>query len=304
MIQVKNATIALMTPTSTNRLLGTLCAVTLISTGILGYLYYTQSQLLTATEQTLEARNKEVARLESNLADSLREGEFLAEALDTEQRKNEDFEDQIDDLADTIGVLDKLARIDKELLQKYSKVYFLNEHYTPQKLKRIDQDYVYDPVDDEFFLADALPFLNDLLEEAEDDKINLRVISAFRSFDEQTELKGNYTVTYGSGANTFSADQGYSEHQLGTTVDFATQEGAGTLTTAFAATDAYNWLEKNAYKYGFVLSYPEGNTYYQFEPWHWRFVGKDLARDLRSDDQYFYDLSQRDIDEYLIDLFD
>jgi hypothetical protein len=44
--------------------------------------------------------------------------------------------------------------------------------------------------------------------------------------------------------------------------------------------------------------------YYQYEPWHWRFVGKDLADDLRDDGKYFYDLDQRTIDSYLIDIFD
>ena len=53
-----------------------------------------------------------------------------------------------------------------------------------------------------------------------------------------------------------------------------------------------------------MLSYPKGNAYYIFEPWHWRFVGKDLAKDLHRHKEYFYDWDQRDIDEYLIDFFD
>jgi zinc D-Ala-D-Ala carboxypeptidase len=63
-------------------------------------------------------------------------------------------------------------------------------------------------------------------------------------------------------------------------------------------------MKDNAYKYGFTLSYPESNTYYTFEPWHWRFVGEDLARDLRSDKAYFYDWDQRKIDGYLVNIFD
>jgi len=60
----------------------------------------------------------------------------------------------------------------------------------------------------------------------------------------------------------------------------------------------------NAHKYGFTLSYPEGNQYYVFEPWHWRFVGEDLARDLKRDERHFYDLDQRAIDGYLLEIFD
>ena len=110
-------------------------------------------------------------------------------------------------------------------------------------------------------------------------------------------------MTYGQGANKFSADQGYSEHQLGTTVDF-TNSTIGSDLSRFEGTDQHAWLVKNAYKYGFTMSYPENNEYYQYEPWHWRFVGKDLARHLHRKDTYFYDMEQRDIDEYIINLFD
>ena len=81
---------------------------------------------------------------------------------------------------------------------------------------------------------------------------------------------------YGSGANSFSADQGYSEHQLGTTVDFSTSSLGGSL-NGFDQTEAYEWLDKNAHRFGFILSYSKDNAYYIYEPWHWRFVGKDLA---------------------------
>ncbi|MEK7495870.1 MAG: D-alanyl-D-alanine carboxypeptidase family protein, partial [Patescibacteria group bacterium] len=64
------------------------------------------------------------------------------------------------------------------------------------------------------------------------------------------------------------------------------------------------WLTENAYKYGFILSYPKQNTYYRFEPWHWRFVGVALATKLHDGNKYFYDLSQREIDQYLVSIFD
>lgn len=154
------------------------------------------------------------------------------------------------------------------------------------------------------FLKEAYPFLEKMLEEANEEGANLRVISAYRSFDEQMALKSNYTVTYGAGtANQFSADQGYSEHQLGTTLDFGTPEVTGAY-LSFENTDAFKWLNENAHKYGFVLSYPKGNTYYTYEPWHWRFVGEKLAKKIYSEEKYFYEFDQRDIDEYLINLFD
>ena len=142
-----------------------------------------------------------------------------------------------------------------------------------------------------------------MIEAALSDGIKIWVVSSYRSFNEQASLKGAYTKTYGSGANAFSADQGYSEHQLGTTLDFTT-EGLGGTINGFDGTKAYTWMQENAHKYGFTLSYPKGNAFYVYEPWHWRFVGEDLARDLKKDNANFYDWDQRKIDEYLISIFD
>jgi hypothetical protein len=121
--------------------------------------------------------------------------------------------------------------------------------------------------------------------------------------NEQASLKSAYTTSYGSGANKFSADQGYSEHQLGTTLDFNTTKRSSVL-SGFDKTPEYKWLTENAYKYGFVISYPKENKYYIYEPWHWRFVGISLATRIHDDNTYLYALDQRDIDTYLINLFD
>jgi len=143
-----------------------------------------------------------------------------------------------------------------------------------------------------------------LMDEARDDDLNLLVQSAYRSFGTQSTLKATYTVSYGStAANRFSADQGYSEHQLGTTVDFTTGVSGGAL-EGFDKTPEYVWLLENAHKYGFILSYPAGNTFYKFEPWHWRFVGVSLARKLHNNETNFYDADQRLIDSYLVKIFD
>ncbi len=223
--------------------------------------------------------------------------------LRREQGRNEEFEEQIEDLAGTVGVLDKLAKTDRELLQKYSKVYFLNENYIPERLSQINAKYVLPGKKDQYFHTNAVRFLTEMLDDAAEDGIDLKIVSAYRSFDEQNELKGAYTQQYGSGANAFSADQGFSEHQLGTTLDLTTPTVGGAY-TSFKDTPAYAWLLENGHKYGFILSYPEDNGFYVFEPWHWRFVGEDLARDLHRDGAHFYDWEQRKIDEYLVSIFD
>jgi D-alanyl-D-alanine carboxypeptidase len=180
----------------------------------------------------------------------------------------------------------------------------LNEHYEPARLVNVDTKYLLNPDDDQFIQADTKYFLYKLLDAAEDKNLDLKVASGYRSYGTQSTLKNGYRVTYGAGtANQFSADQGYSEHQMGTTVDFTTPTVGGGL-DGFEKTPEFAWLKQNAYKYGFILSYPEGNAYYQYEPWHWRFVGVKLAKKLDSDDMNFYDMEQREIDRYLINLFD
>jgi LAS superfamily LD-carboxypeptidase LdcB len=244
-----------------------------------------------------------ISELQNELRKFKTELEDLADDYRDEKDRNEEFEDQIRDLAGTLGDLDKLSKTDEELLAKYSKVYFLNENYAPERLKQIDQQYIQAGKDDLYFLAGVTNHLEEMLDDAATDGVDLKIVSAYRSFDHQTELKGQYTQVYGSGANAFSADQGYSEHQLGTTVDLTTPAVGGTY-TSFKDTDAYKWLLDNAHKYGFILSYPDGNEFYMFEPWHWRYVGVDLARDLHRGSETFYTKDQREINEYLIKFYD
>lgn len=254
-------------------------------------------------EAELAIASSTITKLQNEIESIKEDLDDLADDYRDEKNRNEDFEDQIRSLSGTLGDLDKLAKLDKQLLAKYSKVYFLNENYTPSKLKEIDSQYIQEGKGDLYFHASAINHLEDMLDAAKKDDIDLQIVSAYRSFDEQTNLKGQHTQVYGSGANTFSADQGYSEHQLGTTVDLTVKSVGGTY-TSFGDTAAFAWLEDNAHKYGFILSYPEGNDFYVYEPWHWRFVGTDLARHLDRSDETFYTMDQREIDDYLLEIFD
>lgn len=264
-----------------------------------GYVAY-QYQLLS---DEFDLERKQNLEITTQLEEVRREKAELSELSKYQQSIIDSFQGQIYGITSTVGTLEKLSQTDKELLRKYSKVYFLSENYRPRELSMIDRKYLYEK-DDAFIHTQVLPYLLRLLEAAHSDSISLLIVSAFRSFETQASLKSDYKVIYGTGtANQFSADQGYSEHQLGTTVDFTT-ESVGGVFSKFQADPAYRWLEDNAHKYGFVLSYPENNSYYKFEPWHWRFVGVALATFLYSEGKYFYDLDQREIDTYLIKLFD
>lgn len=214
-------------------------------------------------------------------------------------------EQTVGSISGTLGTLQKLSEIEKEILKKYSKVYFLSENYVPAHLTVIPEEYVYTAGRQEQFLSGAWVHLKNLLDAAKKDGVALYVKSGYRSFTEQKSLKSAYSVTYGAGtANAFSADQGYSEHQLGSTVDFITTGMNGQLTTAFDKTGAYIWLINNAHKYGFTLSYSKGNKYYMYEPWHWRYVGVQLATFLHDNSINFYEMEQREVDKFLVSVFD
>jgi len=246
---------------------------------------------------------RKLAETEQELVRTKKLAADLQAKLDGEKTRNDELADQVGEISETVGQLEKLKKIDPELLKKYSKVYFLNENYRPAGLSEVAEKYLFDPKKPQQILSRVRSKLNRLLEAAADEEVTLQVVSAYRSFEIQASLKSQYKMIYGSGANQFSSDQGYSEHQLGTTVDLTTP-GATPTAIAFAKTPAYEWLLGNAHRYGFILSYPEKNAYYQFEPWHWRFVGEELARQLHEDGVNFYDLDQREIDKYLIKLFD
>jgi len=254
------------------------------------------------TKKNLEIYKKLVNGYQVLIGNKIQENLFLQQQLAQQEAEVGNFRVQLSSLAENVNTIVKLRNLDEELLKKYSKVYFLNENYVPKTVLQIDPQYVTNSKE-QYIHANVLPFLYALLEDAKKNGIDLKVRWGLRSFWEQYNIKTVDVMIYGSGANKFTADQGYSEHQLGTTIDFTTNEFNG-KSSSFYKTKAYKWLLENAYKYGFVLSYPENNKYYVFEPWHWRFVGIKLAAKLHDENKYFYDLDQRDIDQYLIYIFD
>lgn len=119
------------------------------------------------------------------------------------------------------------------------------------------------------------------------DGIRLRVVSAYRSFARQKAVFESWVARSGyDTAVRYSARAGHSEHQLGTSFDFSFVGGRDPWAYAdFAATRAGAWLKSNAWRYGFVMSYPKGAerlTGYAYEPWHYRYFGRTLAAQQRA----------------------
>jgi len=289
---------------------------------IIGFLIYSLIAINTLKHQTTvlenglasttEAFTQNMASTTANLLSLQSQINGLSSTLYGTQQNIDAVKNQVGAVEQTVGTvtgtvgdLQKLAQLDPELLKKYSKVYFLNENFVPAHLTELPTEYAYSNTRTEQFLTEAWPFLKNMIDTAKQNGIELYIKPGYRSFDEQQSLKSAYKTIYGAGtANSFSADQGYSEHQLGTTVDIITSGLDGQLNDSFDKTEAYKWLLDNAQKFGFELSYPKGNDYYVYEPWHWRFVGVKLATMLKDNKINFYDTDQREIDKYLINIFD
>lgn len=160
-------------------------------------------------------------------------------------------------------------------------------NYHPTDLERIEEKMV-GANGPHYLRKEANQYLQMMWEDAKAQGVSLYVVSAYRPyevqkmiFDRNASFKGEYE------ANRFSARPGESEHQLGTTVDFISSIGEG-LTESFAHTPAGKWLRLNSYKYGFVMSYPEDKEYitgYIFEPWHYRYIGVQAAKEWKESDQ-------------------
>ena len=132
---------------------------------------------------------------------------------------------------------------------------------------------------------DAAYRLEEMFKTASEAGIKLAITSGFRNPAMQSWLYDYWHKETGAAANQAIALPQNSEHQLGVAVDLT---GASIKNVAvnpkFAKTKEGQWLSANAYRYGFILSYPEGKsttTGYQYEPWHWRYVGLQLADKLR-----------------------
>lgn len=144
--------------------------------------------------------------------------------------------------------------------------------------------------------------LENMFQDASIEGHELAVFSAYRSANTQRLLTAYYLKTLVKAGLQGVAESGHSEHQLGTTVDISGKsiKYAGP-SQAFGNTEEGKWLEKNSYKYGFILSYPKGrqqDTGYIYEPWHFRYVGVDIAKDIYDEGltiQEYFDLVQGNI---------
>lgn len=161
---------------------------------------------------------------------------------------------------------------EKILVNKY---YYLDEKYIPNNLVEISTQYSRQGMKLVDYAKEAF---EELSKNALKDNMNIIAMSSYRSYEYQVNLYNNYVKKDGKeAADTYSARPGFSEHQTGLAVDVYNKKESY---TNFEKTEEFKWMQNNAHKYGFILRFPkdkENETGYQYESWHYRYVGKDIA---------------------------
>lgn len=134
------------------------------------------------------------------------------------------------------------------------------------------------------FSNQAVPDLKEMFAAATADGVTLVFGSGYRSEALQRQFYNNYVSTDGQeSADRLSARPGTSEHQTGLSFDATSVSQKCHLETCFEETPEGTWLRENSYKYGFIIRYIRGKesvTGYDYEPWHMRWVGKELAAEM------------------------
>lgn len=163
------------------------------------------------------------------------------------------------------------------LLTLVDKQHFLSKDYVPEDLVPLVKNNHYAINRNDLSLRIPVEAaLRTMADAAADDGITILVSSTYRSYEYQKNLYARNVKQLGQvAADRESAKPGTSQHQLGTAIDF------GSITDDFIDTKQGKWLAKNAMKYGFSLSFPEGYedvTGYRYECWHYRYIGVEACR--------------------------
>lgn len=124
---------------------------------------------------------------------------------------------------------------------------------------------------------------------AKADDVTLVFGSGYRSYALQKQFYDSYVARDGqAAADRYSARPGTSEHQTGLSFDVTSNTGQCHLEICFEDMEEGQWVKTNAHKYGFIIRYPDGKeevTGYQYEPWHLRYVGRELATEINHKNQ-------------------
>ena len=167
----------------------------------------------------------------------------------------------------------KYLNTEKILVNKY---YYLGPDYVPENLEPIDNQYA---VNNMKLVKIAKEAFEELAKAAKKENLSIIAMSTYRSYDYQVNLYNRYAQQDGKeNADTYSGRPGHSEHQTGLAADVYNKTEPY---TNFEKTKEFEWMQKHAHEYGFILRFPKdkvNETGYQFESWHYRYVGLESAK--------------------------
>lgn len=206
---------------------------------------------------------------------------------DPEQEKPSKPEDETPDVDKSA---DAKADLSLGMLVVVNKKYSLPIDYKPSDLVVPNVSFSYSGVLEQSYMrAPAAKQMEKMFAAAKKEGVTLNAVSGFRSGARQKVLYNNYVARDGkAAADQYSARPGHSEHQTGLTFDISSPSVGNGLTAALGDTKEGKWIANNAAKYGFIVRYDRGfqsRTGYTYEPWHIRYVGVDVATQIKNNGQ-------------------
>jgi len=172
----------------------------------------------------------------------------------------------------------KVVKNPNDTLVLVNKNNKLKNDFIPNNLIKLDLNY---SNDEKYLKKEAALAFYQLSSDAKKLGYRIIVVSAYRSYTYQEKLFDYYIKEKGFNyALNCSAKAGHSEHQTGLAIDV---EGSNFDYDLFDESKEFEWMKHNSYKYGFILRYPKGKehiTGFKYEPWHYRYVGKEVAKDI------------------------
>lgn len=237
--------------------------------------------LLSAFVLLLAACNDE--NQEDEMDEEETEETDTTEEIEEEEEEEVVEEEEEEEQMQQVQISEEDLFYDSHIYRLVDKNHALAEDYVPSDLVTVDVRVVYEDGANQLRQI-AAQALSNLFAAADNDGITLYADSGYRSYDTQAGLYNSYVERSGEAeANRYSAQPGHSEHQTGLTMDVTSESANFQLLQSFGDTEEGIWVEENAHRYGFIISYPEGTeeiTGYMYEPWHLRFLGISLATEI------------------------
>lgn len=251
---------------------------------------YSKEDITVITEKLSETDIEKVLNMEYNqkLASIISAQYYIPDNLDRYLAYSPKT-DNIDDIISIVNVgadsewytNTEETNLDDGIKMLVNKFHYLNEDYLPDDIVPISNWYAYEGHSTKKEVYDHyVSMWNDANEQG----LVLLVNSSYRTFEEQQEQ-------YDMSNDDYASRPGYSEHQTGLALDIVSD---GVQGNEFENTDEFKWLQENAHKYGFILRYPKDKEYitgYNYESWHYRYVGEELATKVKESgltyDEYY-----------------